>query len=446
MSNQKGKRTPGGDKFPKNNPDKGNKKNEPNQKFDFDDPGFWDKIEKELDFELRGDSEKESGNSRGAKLDKEHDRSRPRISKNTEHRSSKDWGKKAEGEWRKPPKKDYNQDSEKGSFSRKRDNFSNQDSESDRNTYSKIREAQSFEPGRVKKEFRNKPQGKDFDRPSRYRDSKDYNRHPDKRNFSPKENSAKGNSYQELIRLNRFIANAGVCSRRKADELIRNGEIQVNGQVITELGYKVKKADVVIYKGKRLVPEKKVYILLNKPKDTLTTAKDPEGRRTVFDLIAGATSERVYPVGRLDRNTTGLLFLTNDGELADRLMHPSSEVEKVYHVVLDRNFEKSDFEKLAAGIELEDGFIAPDSLSYTNNSFKELGVEIHSGRNRIVRRMFEHLGYKVVKLDRVLYAGLTKKGLERGAWRFLTPNEVRYLYSKASQQKSEHNSQTSIEE
>jgi len=234
----------------------------------------------------------------------------------------------------------------------------------------------------------------------------------------------------QLIRLNRYIANAGVCSRREADQLILNEEIKVNGKVVTELGFKVKKSDEVIYKGKRLNPEKKVYLLLNKPKDTLTTLHDPEGRNTIYSYIKGATPERIYPVGRLDRNTTGLLLLTNDGELSDLLAHPSSMVEKLYHVVLDRNFEFSDFEKLSQGVELEDGFIAPDRLSYADGKKNELGVEIHSGRNRIVRRMFEHLGYKVVRLDRVLYAGLTKKGLARGAWRFLTPAEVRMLYSK----------------
>lgn len=231
----------------------------------------------------------------------------------------------------------------------------------------------------------------------------------------------------ELIRINRYIANAGICSRREADKLIEAGVVKVNGEIITTLGYKVKPTDNVEVDGKKIKNEKKVYILLNKPKDYLTTTKDPQNRKIVMELIKDTCKERVFPVGRLDRKTTGLLLLTNDGELADKLMHPKSKVPKLYHVTLNKNFSGSDFEKLLKGIELEDGYIKPDALSYVMGKKNELGIEIHSGQNRIVRRIFEHLGYEVIKLDRVLYAGLTKKNLPRGKWRFLTEKEVNYL-------------------
>jgi 23S rRNA pseudouridine2605 synthase len=229
------------------------------------------------------------------------------------------------------------------------------------------------------------------------------------------------------VRLNKYIANAGICSRREADKLIEAGVVKVNGETITTLGYKVKPTDIVEVEGQKIKNEKKVYILLNKPKDYLTTTKDPKNRKTVMELIKGAVKERVFPVGRLDRKTTGLLLLTNDGELADKLMHPKSNVPKLYHVTLDRNFSGSDFEKLVKGIELEDGFIKPDALSYVMGKKNELGIQIHSGKNRIIRRIFEHLGYDVIKLDRVMYAGLTKKNLPRGKWRFLTEKEVNFL-------------------
>ena len=229
------------------------------------------------------------------------------------------------------------------------------------------------------------------------------------------------------VRLNKYIANAGICSRREADKLIEAGVVKVNGETITTLGYKVKPTDIVEVEGQKIKNEKKVYILLNKPKDYLTTTKDPQNRKTVMELIKGAVKERVFPVGRLDRQTTGLLLFTNDGELADKLMHPKSNVPKLYHVTLDKNFSGSDFEKLVKGIELEDGFIKPDALSYVMGKKNELGIQIHSGKNRIIRRIFEHLGYDVIKLDRVMYAGLTKKNLPRGKWRFLTEKEVNFL-------------------
>jgi 23S rRNA pseudouridine2605 synthase len=225
-------------------------------------------------------------------------------------------------------------------------------------------------------------------------------------------------------RLNKYLANAGICSRREADKFISAGLVTINGKVVTELGTKVMPGDVVKFNNEKVNPEKKVYILINKPKDCVTTTDDPEGRRTVMDLIKGACEERVYPVGRLDRNTTGLLLLTNDGELAEKLTHPSYNKKKIYHVFLDKPFHPEHMEELLNGIELEDGMIAVDAISYVGNSKFEIGIEIHSGRNRIVRRMMEHLGYEVVKLDRVYYAGLTKLNLPRGKWRFLTQSEI----------------------
>jgi len=232
-----------------------------------------------------------------------------------------------------------------------------------------------------------------------------------------------------LIRLNRYIANAGVCSRRKADELIEAGVITVNGSVVTELGTKVDPAkDEVRYNGERLRREKLVYVLLNKPKDYITTMDDPQERRTVMHLVAKASQERIYPVGRLDRNTMGLLLMTNDGNLAEKLAHPRNNISKIYHVELSKNLSQGDLNKIAFGLELEDGFIKPDDISYVaGGSKREIGIQIHSGRNRIVRRIFEHLGYEVIKLDRVVYAHLTKKDLPRGRWRYLTDREIIHL-------------------
>jgi len=224
------------------------------------------------------------------------------------------------------------------------------------------------------------------------------------------------------IRLNKFIANAGVCSRREADDLITQGFVKVNGKTITEMGYQIKPSDKVSYKGKLLQREKLVYILLNKPKNCITTTDDPEERHTVMEIVKDACEERVYPVGRLDRNTTGLLLLTNDGDLAKKLAHPSNNIKKIYQVGLDKPILESDFYKIQEGLELEDGFVKPDALALLTPD--TLGIELHSGRNRIVRRIFEHLGYSVEKLDRTMYAGLTKKDLPRGKWRFLNQKEV----------------------
>ncbi len=232
----------------------------------------------------------------------------------------------------------------------------------------------------------------------------------------------------EPIRLNKFLANAGVCSRREADEFISAGVVSVNGEVVTELGTKIKRGDEVKFHDQTVSIERKIYIILNKPKDTVTTSDDPQARRTVMDLVKGACPERIYPVGRLDRNTTGVLLLTNDGDMASKLTHPKYLKKKIYHVHLDKNLTKADMEQIAAGIELEDGEIHADAISYTDEAKKnDVGIEIHSGKNRIVRRIFESLGYKVTKLDRVYFAGLTKKGLRRGEWRFLNEAEVNFL-------------------
>ncbi len=238
----------------------------------------------------------------------------------------------------------------------------------------------------------------------------------------------KSTSEESKLRLNQFIAHAGICSRRKADELILNGEIKVNGVIIQQLGQKVGQEDRVSYQGKEIQTQKKTYILLNKPKDYISTTSDPQERKTVMDLLKNATNERIYPVGRLDRNTTGLLLFTNDGDLATKLSHPSTEIQKLYHVTLNKSLKTGDLIKIKEGVELEDGFIQVDAISYVEGaSHDEVGVEIHSGKNRIVRRIFESFGYEIIKLDRSMYAGLTKKDLPKGKWRHLTEKEIKEL-------------------
>ena len=232
----------------------------------------------------------------------------------------------------------------------------------------------------------------------------------------------------EPVRLNRYLANAGVCSRREADTFIQAGVVKVNGVVVTELGTKVKRSDEVMFHDQTINMEKKVYVLLNKPKDYVTTSDDPQNRKTVMELVKNACRERIYPVGRLDRNTTGVLLFTNDGDLATKLTHPQYLKKKIYHVFCDKNVTAADIRLIAEGIMLEDGEIHADAIDYAHETDKkQVGIEIHSGRNRIVRRIFEHLGYKVVKLDRVYFAGLTKKNVKRGDWRFLTQDEVNML-------------------
>ena len=232
----------------------------------------------------------------------------------------------------------------------------------------------------------------------------------------------------EPIRLNKFLANAGICSRREADEFITAGVVSVNGEIVTELGTKVKRSDEVKFHDQPVNIERKVYVLLNKPKDCVTTSDDPQERKTVMDFVKGACKERIYPVGRLDRNTTGVLLLTNDGDLASKLTHPKFLKKKIYHVYCDKNVTKADLDQIVQGITLDDGEIHADAISYASDTDKsQVGIEIHSGKNRIVRRIFESLGYRVIKLDRVYFAGLTKKGLRRGDWRYLTEQEVAML-------------------
>jgi 23S rRNA pseudouridine2605 synthase len=258
----------------------------------------------------------------------------------------------------------------------------------------------------------------------------DHLKHPSPTNPENPKHQAPGS-----MPVNKFIAHAGICSRRDAADVVKSGTVTVNGKLVTEPGFKVTAMDEIKVNGKKITSQKNlVYILLNKPKDFITTTEDPQGRKTVMDIVKSATSERVYPIGRLDRNTTGVLLLTNDGELAQKLSHPSYQIKKIYEVKLDRPLHKKDFETILSGIQLEDGFIAPDVLAYADSKDKSvIGIEIHSGRNRIVRRIFEKLGYDVRNLDRVMYANLTKKNVERGKWRFLQEKEVRLLkYLNAS--------------
>lgn len=243
----------------------------------------------------------------------------------------------------------------------------------------------------------------------------------------PGKTSTQKNVSDDAVRLNRYLANAGICSRREADVLIATGVVTVNGKIVTEMGYKVNPTDVVTYGGVPIKNETKKYLLLNKPKDYITTMDDPQERRTVMELVRNACKERLYPVGRLDRNTTGVLLFTNDGDMTAKLTHPKFEVRKVYHVTLNKKMTSEDFRLLNEGLELSDGFIKPDAAEFVGAGKFELGVEIHSGKNRIVRRMFEHLGYEVIKLDRVAFAGLTKKDLPRGKFRFLTEKEIGFL-------------------
>ena len=246
---------------------------------------------------------------------------------------------------------------------------------------------------------------------------------------SPQPGTSNQKPATENMPLNKFIAHCGVCSRRDAAEMVKLGKVKVNGVLVTEPGHKVSQKDEVIVNGKKIAVSKNlIYILLNKPKDYITTTDDPHGRKTVLDLISRATNERVYPVGRLDRNTSGVLLFTNDGELAQKLTHPSNEIKKVYAVTLDKPLDKKHFDEILKGIVLEDGPATVDVLAYADLKDKtQLGVEIHSGKNRIVRRIFEHFGYDVKNLDRVIFAGLTKKNVERGKWRFLNEKEVREL-------------------
>ena len=306
-------------------------------------------------------------------------------------------------------------------FSRKKDDESNEKKPFSRRSFNK---EEREERGSRKTFGDKKPYSKRFDRdeerPARS-GRRGYKREKDPEFDRPK---ATGD-----IRLNKYLADSGICSRREADDLILAGAVTVNGEVVTELGTKVKTTDKVVYGGQTLNREKLRYVLLNKPKGVITTSDDPYERHTVMDLVEGACQERIYPVGRLDRNTIGLLLLTNDGELAKTLTHPSHNVKKLYHVTLNKPLTANDFEKIEKGLVLEDGPIEVDKIDYVidDPTMREVGVEIHSGRNHIVRRIFESLGYEVVKLDRVMLAGLTKQNLPRGHWRFLTSAEISML-------------------
>lgn len=258
---------------------------------------------------------------------------------------------------------------------------------------------------------------------------KNFRPHPEKiKNFKIKSEPAAVKKDSDTVRLNKYISNSGICSRREADTYIKAGSVRVNGEVITEMGYQVKPGDEVKFDDSTISPETKRYILLNKPKNFITTMDDEKGRKTVMDLIANATKERVYPVGRLDKSTTGLLLFTNDGEMAKKLTHPKHQVKKIYHVTLDKKLAMADMQKIAANFELDGKMVFVDAISYIDDQPKnEIGIEIHSGRNRIVRRIFEHFDYAVTKLDRVYFAGLTKKSLPRGMWRPLTQQEINNL-------------------
>lgn len=286
---------------------------------------------------------------------------------------------------------------------------------------------------RPAKSFKDKPDGAKTARPRLDGPKKTpskYQKRKENLGLEAAKKSLEAGLPQAGIRLNKFIANSGMCSRREADVMIQNGVVMVNDKILDEVGYRVQPNDVVKFDGRTIIPEKPVYLLLNKPKDYITTSEDPQGRKTVMALIQGACKERVFPVGRLDRNTTGLLLFTNDGEIADKLMHPRKRVKKIYMVELDKNFKHEHLLQLRDGVTLEDGPIKPDVIEYADGpkpDKKIVGVEIHSGRNRIVRRMFEHFGYNVIKLDRVYYAGLTKKNLPRGHYRMLEPIEVNML-------------------
>ncbi|MDF2448692.1 MAG: pseudouridine synthase family protein [Bacteroidota bacterium] len=338
-----------------------------------------------------GDGEKRSYTKRDSSEE------RPRRSSGDGER--KPFVKREDGKYEgSGPRKSYD-DKEKRSYSKKEDS------------------------GKSKKSF----ERRDFDKPYEPKLSKSEKIVEKSKKAGPSKTSDQQNVSDDAIRLNRYVANAGICSRREADVLIATGVVTVNGKIVTEMGYKVNPTDVVTYGGVPIKNEVKKYLILNKPKDYITTMDDPEERKTVMELVRKACKERLYPVGRLDRNTTGLLLFTNDGDLTAKLTHPKFEVRKVYHVTLDKKMTTEDYRTLCEGVELADGFIKPDAVEFVGAGKFELGVEIHSGKNRIVRRMFEHLGYEVIKLDRVAFAGITKKDLPRAKYRFLTEKEIAFL-------------------
>jgi 23S rRNA pseudouridine2605 synthase len=357
------------------------------------------------------------GSSRFRSDDRKEGNDRPRFndSRNDSHSSRPSFG--GSSRFRSDDKKDSFNDKPKRSFSSE-------------GTHKDDSKGESFDTERRPYLSKTKYMGEDNRSEKKY----DYNRRDARPAFRSKtkpvydERPTPGKVDDGTLRLNKFISNAGVCSRREADELILSGKVKVNGKITTELGTKVLLTDTITYKGKTLIPEKKVYVLMNKPKDCVTTTDDPEARRTVFDMLKGSVREQLHAVGRLDRNTTGVLLLTNDGELTQTLTHPKFSKSKIYHAWIDRNITESDMKAMQLGVQLEDGFVKPDEVSFVEPSDKtQIGIEIHSGQNRVVRRLFEHFEYKVVKLDRVYFAGLTKKSLPRGEWRFLSNEEVSIL-------------------
>ena len=354
---------------------------------------------------------------------KREDGDRPRRSFGDDDR--KPFVKRADGKYESSgPRKSYgDRDGEKRSYTKREDGDRPRKSfgDGERKPFVK-REGGDFD--RPRKSYSDK---KSFDKPYEPKLSKSERVVEKSKKAGPSKTSDQKGVSDDAIRLNRYVANAGICSRREADVLIATGVVTVNGKIVTEMGYKVNPTDVVTYGGVPIKNETKKYLILNKPKDYITTMDDPEERRTVMELIRKACKERLYPVGRLDRNTTGILLFTNDGDMTAKLTHPKFDVRKVYHVTLDKKMTSEDYRTLSEGVDLADGFIKPDAVEFVGTGKFELGVEIHSGKNRIVRRMFEHLGYEVIKLDRVAFAGLTKKDLPRGKHRFLTEKEISFL-------------------
>ena len=375
-----------------------------------------------------------------------HREFRPRVAK-TEKRTSYNPHFTADNrlrpEYEERPRRNYN-DGERGSFNRAERTERGSFNRAERNERGSFNRTERTERGGYHRTERN--EGGFNGRSNRSNDSRSENRANRtndnrggfkagaKRNFTPKHDD-KPRSYPKYnpnkqigeIRLNRFISQSGICSRREADDFILAGVVTVNGQVVTELGTKILPTDEVRFHDEKIQGEKNVYLVLNKPKGYVTSLDDPHAEKTVMDLVKNACTERVYPVGRLDKNSLGLLLITNDGDITRQLTHPSYHKKKIYQVTLDKPLTRNDMDTLTEGITLEDGDIFADEIAYASEDKRSVGVEIHSGRNRIVRRMFEHLGYTVQKLDRVYYAGLTKKNLKRGAWRFLTKDEVMRL-------------------
>lgn len=327
-----------------------------------------------------------------------------------------------DGDDRKPFKKDVSADKKESSFKKfdKKFNDSPKFDKGDQKPHRKSSRSFNEDSDKTRRvKFDEFEDGKTFSNAAK--------NEGDKKKFKKPDLVKKTASADGLTRLNKYLSNAGIASRRDADVLILSGVVKVNGVVIDQLGYKIKEGDKVTYGDAPVKSERKVYLLLNKPKDYITTVDDPQERKTVMELIKGACKERLYPVGRLDRNTTGLLLFTNDGEITTKLTHPKFGVKKVYHVSLNKGLKPDDFTSIMEGVELEDGLVKADDLAFVGEGKKEIGIEIHSGRNRIVRRLFEHLGYDVIKLDRVVFAGLTKKDLPRGKHRFLTAKEIGFL-------------------